>query len=137
MSRRGIKTASVTKPSRPPSPPVAPAKTPTVASTKAPAQPAKTRTSGTWGIQVGVYADYDPAYAVALKAAKRVPSLIEDGHIKVVPLDRGQRKTYYRGRILGISKKLAYRACRILKRHKMSCMELRIKDDVQVASTGR
>ena len=87
-----------------------------------------------WGIQVGVYADRDPARAMAEKAAAYIPSLLEQGYVKVVPLDRGKRKTYYRGRILGISKGQAYSACRTLKRRKMSCMELRIRDNVQLAA---
>lgn len=104
--------------------------------TARPVAPAAMKTGTPWGIQVGVYANYDPAYAIALKATKYVPNLLKVGHIKVVPLNRGRRKTYHRGRILGISKKLAYQACRILKRRKMSCMEIRLPKIIEVASTG-
>jgi D-alanyl-D-alanine carboxypeptidase len=90
---------------------------------------------GKWGIQVGVYAGRGPARAIAEKAAGFIPSLLENGFIKVEPLDRGRRKTYYRGRILGISKGQAYAACRTLKKRKMSCMEMRLKGDLQLAQT--
>jgi len=120
VSRRMLQTASIMTPAKP----------------AAPVAPAVTKTGGQWGIQVGVYADYDPAYAIALKATKYVPNLLEDGHIKVVPLNRGRRKTYHRGRILGISKKLAYQACRTLKRRKLSCMEIKLPEDVELASTA-
>ena len=65
----------------------------------------------------------------------RAPDYLEDGTIAVVPLKQRKRRTVYRARILGIGKKEAYRACRVLKRRKMHCMELRMRPGTQVAST--
>ncbi len=89
-----------------------------------------------WGIQVGVYKQYKPAYEIARRAVKRAPALLARGVIKVVPLRKGKRTPLYRGRILGISKRQAYRACKILEKRNFGCMELRIRNSVQLASTG-
>ena len=100
-------------------------------SAAAPARTSKTQ----WGIQVGAYMRYSPAYAMAAKVVKRLPNLLENGTIKVVPLKIRNRRPVYRARILGLSKKQAYRACRILKKRKMDCMEMRLKG-VQMAFAG-
>ena len=101
---------------------------------KSAAAPARTSKSR-WGIQVGAYMRYSPAYARAVKVVERLPSLLENGTIKVVPLKIRNRRPVYRSRILGLSKRQAYRACRILKKRKMDCMEMRLKG-VQVAFVG-
>ncbi len=88
-----------------------------------------------WGIQVGAYMRYSPAYEMAAKVIERLPRLLENGTIKVVPLKIRNRRPVYRARILGLSKKQAYRACRILKKRKMDCMEMRLKG-VQMAFVG-
>jgi len=80
-----------------------------------------------WGIQVGAYKRFSPAYKIARKAVEKAPVLLAQGTIKVVPLRRSKGRSLYLGRILGISKKQAYKACRILRRRKINCMELRMK----------
>ncbi len=94
------------------------------------------RKGNDWGIQVGAYKQYGPAYEIARRAVERAPALLSRGVIKVVPLRKGKRAPLYRGRILGISKRQAYRACRILEKRNFGCMELRIKNGVQLAYTG-
>lgn len=84
-----------------------------------------------WGIQVGAYKTTQPAYSIAQKAVEKAPDLLMDGYIKVVPLTKGVRRPVYRARILGLSKRQAYRACRVLKRRKINCMELRMKKELQ------
>ena len=83
-------------------------------------------TTGTWGVQVGAYWKYAPAYRVARRAMARARGALDAGVIAVVPLKTRRSKRLYRGRILGISKRDAYRACRTLRRQKISCMELRM-----------
>ena len=85
-----------------------------------------------WGIQVGAYKTYDPAYAIAVKAQAQAPAYLDGGRIRVV--SNGKPKPLYRARILGLSKSQAYRACRLLERRKMSCMELR--ERIQLAQAG-
>ena len=98
-----------------------------------PASSKSARKSGPqWGIQVGAYKTYSPAYAIAVKAQAQAPAYLEDGRIKVV--SNGKRRPLYRARILGLSKRQAYRACRLLERRKMSCMELR--ERIQLAQAG-
>ncbi len=92
--------------------------------------------SGRWGIQVGAYASYAPALRIARVAVSKVPRYLKNGIVKVVPLKKRNRRPLYRGRILGISKKEAYRACRALKKYKISCMALRLKESVQLAYAG-
>lgn len=93
--------------------------------------------SDRWGVQVGAYNEYTPALRSARKAVKAAPAQLGDGIVKVVPLKRKRGGTVYRARVLGLSKEEAYRACRMLKRKGVPCMELTLKDDLQVASTER
>ena len=99
-----------------------------------PPQPAGGKPGGQWGIQVGAYKSFSPAYAIAVKAQAQAPAYLEDGRIRVVPLRKGKRRPLYRARILGLSKRQAYRACRVLERRKMACMELRQR--IQLALAG-
>ncbi|MDP6573785.1 MAG: D-alanyl-D-alanine carboxypeptidase family protein [Rhodospirillales bacterium] len=89
-----------------------------------------------WGVQVGAYFTHAPAYAAARKAVARAPGYLEDGTIAVVPLKRKKGRTVFRARILDITKKEAYRACRVLKRRKMHCMELRMRPTQVAAARG-
>ena len=102
----------------------------------APPRPAGVKTASKsaaqWGIQVGAYKTYSPAYAIAVKAQAQAPAYLEDGRIRVV--SNGKRRPLYRARILGLSKRQAYRACRLLERRKISCMELRSR--IQLARAG-
>jgi len=84
-----------------------------------------------WGIQVGAYKTTDPAYKIAKLAIEKAPDLLFDGHIRVVPLSKGVRTPVYRARILGLSKRQAYRACKVLKRRNINCMELKMKAPLQ------
>ena len=86
-----------------------------------------------WGIQVGVYKTYAPAFKIARKAHAAAHDLLDQGEVKVVLLERRKGRPFYRARILGISKTDAYAACRELKRRKMQCMELRMTGDVELA----
>jgi D-alanyl-D-alanine carboxypeptidase len=90
-----------------------------------------------WGIQVGVYDTYDPAFKIAQKAYATAPDLLDEGAVKIVLLERRKGRPFYRARILGISKKDAYAACRVLKRKKIQCMELRMTGDVELALATR
>lgn len=90
-----------------------------------------------WGIQVGAYKTTEPAYKIAKIAVEKAPDYLFDGHIRVVPLDKGKRDPIYRARILGLTKRQAYRACRILKRRNINCMELRMKQPLQQLASAQ
>ena len=90
---------------------------------------------GDWGVQVGAYVAYAPAHAMARKAVMLVPDPLEAGTIKVAPLSKGKRRPLYRSRIVGLSKKDAYRACRELEAEGVACMELRVR--TQMADARR
>ncbi|MBL4692352.1 MAG: D-alanyl-D-alanine carboxypeptidase [Magnetovibrio sp.] len=90
--------------------------------------------SSRWGVQVGAYKTYDPAYAVAVRAIGLAPSYLASGNIAVIPLHKKNGHVLYRGRILGITKRQAYRACRFLKHKRFGCMPLKISSTVEVAS---
>jgi len=97
---------------------------------------ANRRPTGDWGIQVGVYKTRKPAYEIARKAVTKAPDILEGGRVTVVLLEKRNRPPLYRGRVLGIGKSQAYQACRVLKRQRMHCMELRMTDDVTIASAN-
>ena len=105
--------------------------------TDATERPRKASPDARWGIQVGVYNTYEPAFKMARKAHAAAHDLLDEGEVKIVLLKRRKGRPFYRARILGISKMDAYAACRVLKRQKMQCMELRITGDVELALTTR
>jgi len=80
-----------------------------------------------WGVQVGAYKTTNPAYKIARQAIKKAPKQLYNGQIRVVPLEKKKSKTIYRARILGLTKRQAYRSCRVLKRQNINCMELKMK----------
>jgi D-alanyl-D-alanine carboxypeptidase len=84
-----------------------------------------------WGVQVGAYKTTAPAYKIANLAVEKAPTLLYNGQIRVVPLKKKKRNPMYRARILGLTKRQAYRACRILKRSNINCMELKMKQPLQ------
>ena len=89
-----------------------------------------------YGVQVGAYAKYDPAYESARKAFNLASRYLDDGMIRIVPLKRRKKGPLYRARILGVSKREAYRACRLLERKSIPCMELKITETMQLAFAG-
>ena len=105
--------------------------------TDATERPREASPDARWGIQVGVYNTYEPAFKIAQKAHAAAHDLLDEGEVKIVLLERRKGRPFYRARILGISKMDAYAACRVLKRQKMQCMELRITGDVELALATR
>jgi D-alanyl-D-alanine carboxypeptidase len=95
-----------------------------------------TKRLGRWGIQVGAFKKYAPAYKVARQAVSLAPDVLDAGIITIVPLKKGGSVPVFRARIVGLVKKDAYRACRVLKRRRLSCMELRLPKDFQIAARG-
>ncbi len=86
-----------------------------------------------WGIQVGAFAARHPAREMADRAIRKLPNLLANGEVVVVPLRKSNGRTLYRARILGLDKSTAYAACRKLERRKFDCMELRVKTGLQLA----
>ena len=86
-----------------------------------------------WGVQVGAYARSSQAYESARAAVDLMPNTLSSGRIKVVVLKMRRGKTLHRARILGISKRQAYGACRYLEKRKIPCMELRTPKAVELA----
>jgi len=109
-----------------------------VAKAEATAKGPKTTTSASgkavWVVQIGAYKTYDPAYAIAVKAVGIAPSYLADGDIDVAPLEKKNGRILYRGRVMGISKTQAYRACKFLKKKKFGCMPLKTTERLEVAS---
>ncbi len=84
--------------------------------------------AGSWGIQVGAFTAYDPAYNAAVKAMAKTPRLLDDGSVAVAPY-KSKKRTLYRARVVGIGKDEAYQACKALKRKGGDCMVLRVKPE--------
>ncbi len=87
-----------------------------------------------WGVQVGAYKKRKPAYDAARRAMGKAPGFLAQGRIKIVPLHKKNGGALYRGRILGLSRREASRACAILQRRNVPCMKLRAKPVPQLAS---
>lgn len=87
-----------------------------------------------WGIQVGAFSKHGLAYEAARQAVEVAPEQLSLGIMKVAPLKKRNGKVLHRARIEGITKKQAYGACRLVKRKKMRCMELKLPDDYRVAA---
>lgn len=86
-----------------------------------------------WGIQVGAFADESRAANYAHEISAIVPKLLDTGFVTVVPLKKKSGKVLFRSRIHRIPKNQAYKACRILERKKINCMEIRLPKDMQIA----
>lgn len=87
-----------------------------------------------WTVQVGAFARQTQAYEAAQTAVDYAPDLLKKGQIKIVPIKRRNGKMLHRARIIGITKRQAYNACRSLKKKRMNCMEISGKKAWQVAS---
>ena len=87
-----------------------------------------------WGIQVGAFMRSDQAETMALKARKTLPTLLDGGIVSVVPLTKKNGRVLHRARVYGLSKREAYRACKLLERRRIPCMELRGPRSVEMAS---
>lgn len=86
-----------------------------------------------WGIQVGAFSRYSQALAAAKASATKLPVLMKQGYIEVVPLKQRSGKILHRARIYGFSKGQAYLACKKFR----DCLEIRLEDPMEVASTER
>lgn len=76
-----------------------------------------------WGIQVGAYNSAPPAEEATAKAARRIPSLLEDARPTVIPITRSDRR-FYRARLVGLSETKAREACRQLSWYKIPCLAI-------------
>ncbi|MCW8836565.1 MAG: D-alanyl-D-alanine carboxypeptidase [Rhodospirillales bacterium] len=86
-----------------------------------------------WGVQVGAYYEQNRAHDTAVEATDDAPSLLSQGRVKVEPL-RTRKRTVYRARVIGLTKKEAYAACRVLRTKGRQCMELKGLENVELAS---
>jgi D-alanyl-D-alanine carboxypeptidase len=86
-----------------------------------------------FGIQVGAFQSHAQARDAALAAKRTVDPVLSDGQVVVAPTKPGkQRKEIFRARILGLDKGQVQEACRLLKRKRMECIEVKT-DETEVA----
>ena len=88
---------------------------------------------GEWGIQVGAFYTKEPARTIAHEVAQKYAKFLDGGEIAVVPLSKAKGKVLYRARILGLERTTAYQVCKLLKRAKRPCMELKEQGSQEVA----
>jgi len=88
---------------------------------------------GDWGIQVGAFYTKEPARTAARQVAQKYAKLLDGGQVAVVPLPKSKGKILYRARIMGLEKETAFQVCKILKRAKQPCMELKEPAPQEVA----
>lgn len=82
-----------------------------------------------WAVQVGAFSQVSQAQRAAEKAIDKASSYLGDGQIRIVPLKKRNGSILHRARIVGISKRNAYRTCRVLR----DCMELKTEINSEVA----
>ncbi|MDX9860246.1 MAG: D-alanyl-D-alanine carboxypeptidase [Rhodospirillales bacterium] len=109
-----------------------PTKPDTAVASVDPAEATPSAAAGNWAVQVGAYRRQEPAIEAARMAIEKVPSLLGEGIIKIVPLKK-KKHTLYRARIAGFDKDRADTACRSLEREGVPCLVVSMKG-VQLAS---
>ncbi len=77
-----------------------------------------------WAIQVGAYYRYKQAKQAAVKAAERLPELLEDSQVTITHI-KGKRGRIYRSRLTGLTEAKARAACRSLAKKKVDCLVIR------------
>ncbi len=88
---------------------------------------------GRWGIQVGAFARKGQARNMAEKAVDILPALLDGTLTRVVPLKKRNGRVLHRARVYGLSKREAYRACALLEKRRVPCMELRAPKTVEIS----
>ncbi len=83
-----------------------------------------------WAVQVGAFSQVDQARRAAEMAINKAPRYLGDGQVRIVPLEKRNGKILQRARIVGISKRDAFRTCKVLK----DCMELKAPVSPEFAS---
>lgn len=96
---------------------------------KAPTTKSRVAKSG-WAVQVGAFSKKHQAQTAAEKAVGKASKYLASGQIRIVPLKKRSGKILHRARIVGITKREAYRSCRVLR----DCMELRTKYQPELAA---
>ncbi|MBT5047579.1 MAG: D-alanyl-D-alanine carboxypeptidase [Rhodospirillaceae bacterium] len=81
-----------------------------------------------WSVQVGAFDRFAPAHLAAGRAARLAPML--RGARVVVESGTSSKRRIYRARLAGLSEGRAIRACRTLKKKKMTCLVLREESGV-------
>lgn len=76
-----------------------------------------------WSVQVGAFDRFAPAHLAAGRAARLAPTL--RGARVVVESRSSSKRRIYRARLAGLSEGRAIRACRTLKKKKMTCLVVR------------
>lgn len=114
--------------------PALPAKTTTAFAKSKPGKTLTRNTQTVWGVQVGAFNTHDPAYDIAVRAMGLVPDHLGAGDVTVEPLEKKNGRVLYRGRVMGITKTQAYRACSLLKKKNMGCLPLKLTNPREVAS---
>ncbi len=76
--------------------------------------------AGKWGIQVGAFTLRDSAANAAERATEKLGNFLTAGRVDVSSY-RGDRRTLYRARVVGLSESQAREACKRLSKQKTSC----------------
>jgi len=76
---------------------------------------------GLWAVQVGAYSTAQPAESAAASAAGRIPALLGDTQVAVIPVDRNGARIY-RARLIGLNENDAREACRRLSTQRIPCL---------------
>jgi len=82
-----------------------------------------------YGVQVGAYSQYVPAQNAAMRVTRAMPTLLADTRIVI-----DESNSFYRARVMGLSKADAEKACAQLKAQRADCMVFATSDGLAKAN---
>jgi len=88
-----------------------------------------------WGVQVGAFYTKSPAVKLARKISKNYAHVLGGGQITIMPLNKSKNRILYRARILGVDRMHAYQTCRLMKKHKKPCLEVKLPGTMELAES--
>jgi D-alanyl-D-alanine carboxypeptidase len=97
---------------------------------------AAAKKSAGWGIQVGAFAQVEPARRAAERAVKLARKHLVSATVELAPLQK-KSGSVYRARLVGIAEGDARKACKLLQKQKMDCVPLtpaELRNGVKVAA---
>ena len=89
-----------------------------------------------YGVQVGAFYRFRAAEGAAEKAARKLPDLLAGASIKVTPIE-GRRGRIFRGRVVGLTKRDAQKACQQLRSLKLDCLVVKVGRSVKLTYHNR
>ena len=83
-----------------------------------------------WAIQVGAFSRLEVAYDALRQSETRIADIVAGAAAVVIPIEEGDGGLY-RARFVGLNVASAHKACRVLRRNRLSCDVVRHASDIE------